>query len=878
MTYLHLGKTLGKVKKSSKETPLMVQYNGIKDKYPDAMLLFRVGDFYETFGEDAVKASKILDIVLTKRSNGAAADMALAGFPYHALETYLPKLVRSGLRVAICEQMENPKDVKGIVKRDVAELVTPGLTMSDNVLEHRSNNYLCALHMGNSKIGVAFLDISTGEFSVSEGSIAHVAKLIDGLSPSEIIFQRRFRDKFHEDFGEGHCTFTMEDWVFTQQFGTDILTNQFGTKSLKGFGIAELISGIIAAGACLQYLIDTKHNEIGHIQGLGRIELADHVWIDRFTARNLELLKPSNPDGKCLLDVMDYTNCAMGARMIKRWIALPLTNANVIKVRHDRVTDLIDDRDLADSINELIGQMGDLERLAAKISTGRINPREFILLKKSLELTETITTLLAGSESDIANMCSAMATTDDLFENIEKMVTDEPPALLHKGQVIKPGISSELDEYRNISTHGKDRLLGIQEREIKQTGIPKLKIGFNNVFGYYLEVSNAHKDKVPEEWIRKQTLVNAERYITEELKELEEKIISAQGKISDIEVRLYNDLINESKKSLPQLLSNARLLAELDCLSSFATAAYQNQWVRPHFGEKRSIIIKDGRHPVIESSLPLGEKYVPNDVTLDADQQQILMITGPNMSGKSALLRQTAIISLMAQLGSFVPARSAELFIVDKIFSRVGASDNISSGESTFMVEMNETASILHNMTSDSLIILDEIGRGTSTYDGISIAMAIAEFLHDNNRHRPLVLFATHYHELNDLESEFARIRNFHVSIEEKGKQVIFLRKLEPGGTAHSFGIHVAKMAGMPSKVVTKANQILSTLEKSQKHNDKTEANKKQVDDLQLSFFQLDDPILEQVREAILQTDIDTLTPIEALFKLNEIKKLLRGH
>jgi DNA mismatch repair protein MutS len=869
---------LGKVKKSVKETPLMVQYNSIKGKYPDAVLLFRVGDFYETFGDDAVRASKILDIVLTKRSNGAAADMPLAGFPYHALETYLPKLVRAGLRVAICEQMENPKDVKGIVKRDVAELVTPGLAMSDNVLENRSNNYLCALHLGSAKIGVAFLDISTGEFSVSEGSKEHVAKLVDGLSPNEIIFQRRYRDLFHEEFGEGHCTFTMEDWVFTEQFGTDILTNKFGTKSLKGFGISELSSGIIAAGACLQYLADTKHNETTHIQGLSRIELADHVWIDRFTGRNLELLRPSNPDGKCLLDVLDYSNCAMGSRMIKRWIALPLTNATTINTRHTRVTALIDYRDLADSINGHLNELGDLERLAAKISTGRINPREFVLLRRSIEIGDTISDFIEESDADLNDLCSSLAPLGELSKKIDITIADNPPVLFHKGQVIKTGVSSELDEYRNISTHGKDRLLDIQNREIQRTGIPKLKIGFNNVFGYYLEVSNAHKTKVPEEWIRKQTLVNAERYITEELKELEEKIISAQGKINEIEVSLYTDLVNASKQFLPQLLSNARLLGELDCLSSFATAAYENQWVRPHFGEKRIINIKDGRHPVIESTLPLGEKYVPNDVTLDAETQQILMITGPNMSGKSALLRQTVIISLMAQLGSFVPAKSAELFIVDKIFSRVGASDNISSGESTFMVEMNETASILHNMTSNSLIILDEIGRGTSTYDGISIAMAIAEFLHDNGKHRPLVLFATHYHELNNLESEFPRIQNFHVSVEEKGKQVIFLRKLEPGGTAHSFGIHVAKMAGMPAKVVAKANKILETLEKSQKHSNSSEADKKQIDDLQLSFFQLDDPVLEQVREAILQTDIDTLTPIEALFKLNEIKKLLRGH
>ena len=857
----------------------MTQYNSIKGKYPDAMLLFRVGDFYETFGEDAVKASKILDIVLTKRSNGAAADMALAGFPYHALETYLPKLVRSGLRVAICEQMEDPKTVKGIVKRDVAELVTPGLALSDNVLENRSNNYLCGLHLGEKVVGVAFIDISTGEFLVSEGSIEHVSKLIDGFSPSEILFQRRYRDKFHGDFGDGFCTFTMEDWVFTEQFGLDILTSQFGTKNLKGFGVADMKSGIIAAGSCLQYLLDTKHQQTDHIQGLSRIELDNHVWIDRFTARNLELLGSTNPDGKSLIDVLDQCDNPLGSRMLKRWVALPLRDEAVLNERLDRVSALIDNRSVSEEVSDFLGRMGDLERLSAKISTGRVNPRELNLLSSSLGLISEIQKQLESEKNDVLGaICSELNPMADAVKLIETSIVDDPPALLQKGQVINPGISAELDEYRSISTSGKDRLLAIQEREAERTGIPKVKVGFNNVFGYYLEVSNAHKSKVPEDWVRKQTLVNAERYITDELKELEDKILNAQSKIHETELQLYTQLVENLKRFLPQVLSNARAIAQLDCLNSFSKSAYELQWVRPHFGKDASIVLKDGRHPVIESTLPLGEKYVPNDVTLNAETQQILMITGPNMSGKSALLRQTAIICLMAQLGSFVPARSAELFLVDKIFSRVGASDNISSGESTFMVEMNETASILHNMSSSSLIILDEIGRGTSTYDGISIAMAIAEYLHNNERHRPLVLFATHYHELNDLQAEFPRIKNFHVSVEERGKQVIFLRKLEPGGTAHSFGIHVAKLAGMPSTVVNKANDILEKLESDNGQMQDQQASRKKVDDLQLSFFQLDDPILEQVRESILETDIDTLTPVEALFKLNEIKKLLRGH
>jgi DNA mismatch repair protein MutS len=859
-----------------KETPLMKQYNAIKAKYPDALLLFRVGDFYETFREDAVRASKVLGIVLTKRANGKASHVELAGFPHHSLETYLPKLVRAGHRVAICDQLEDPKQAIGIVKRGVTELVTPGVSFNDNVLEQRSNNFLCSLHFSQSNIGISFLDISTGEFLVAQGNEMYIKKLIKNFEPSEVLFRKSYRNQFHETFGDGHCTFTMEDWVYTTQFGTEILNNHFGTKNLKGFGIDHLEEGVIAAGAALQYLSDTQHSKTAHINALSRIEEEKYMWVDGFTAANLEILRPNQSDGKCLLDIIDRTQTPMGSRMMRRWVAFPLKEKSQIEKRLDGVSKLLNSEETRNELNTSLNNIADLERLASKLSTGRVNPRELLSLTRSLNelpaLIGNVRSLKCEGLTEIANLINPCS---DALETLEKCISEEAPVNVSKGSVIQKGFSKELDDLRGLSFSGKDYLVGIQKRESEATGITSLKIGFNNVFGYYLEATNAHKDKIPEEWARKQTLVNSERYITEELKVYEEKILGAEEKILTLESRLYQEVLTNLNQYVIFLQQNANLLAQIDCLVSFAEVSEANHYVQPQFAEESIIQIKNGRHPVIEKSLPIGEGYVSNDVYLNNQTQQVLVITGPNMSGKSALLRQTALITIMAQMGCFVPAKNATLGIVDKVFSRVGASDNLSQGESTFMVEMNEAASILNNMTSQSLVILDEIGRGTSTYDGISIAMAIVEYMHQGKKANPNVLFATHYHELNELENRFERVKNFHVSVKEVGKKVLFLRKLLPGGTEHSFGIHVAKMAGMPSVVVNRAKEILSKLEES--HSDSSgKSNKKtSIDNMQLSFFQLDDPVLEQVTEEIEGIDIDTLTPVEALLKLHGIKKLL---
>ncbi|MCF8256163.1 MAG: DNA mismatch repair protein MutS [Flavobacteriales bacterium] len=861
----------------------MKQFNAIKGKYPDAILLFRVGDFYETFGQDAVRASKVLGIVLTKRANGAASHIELAGFPYHSLESYLPKLVRAGFRVAVCDQLEDPRMVKGIVKRGVTELVTPGLSMNDNVLEQRSNNFLCSVHFDGDGIGLAFLDISTGEFLVAEGGVAYAQKLVQNFSPSEFVFRKSFRGRFHEVFGEGNCTFTMEDWAFSAQFAEETLNRHFGTRNLKGFGVEHLNHGIIAAGAAVQYLSDTEHSRTAHISAISRIEPDRYMWVDGFTMRNLEILHPAHPDGKSLLSILDQTVTPMGARMMKRWLALPLKEKHLIEKRLEALEALLSSEEARNTLLSALNETGDLERLASKISTSRVNPRELLQLKRALQrlpaIKESLTAL--GCEP-LHEMADRIHPVGSALEKITNGISEDAPAVVSKGGVMRDGLSEELDGLRELAYHGKDKLAAVQHREAEATGISSLKIGFNNVFGYYLEVTNTHRDKVPQEWIRKQTLVNQERYITPELKDLEEKILGAEEKVLRLESEMYQQLVLDLTESIPAIQQDAAIIAQLDCLLSFAQTSEVNQYTRPRFVDGSSIQIQDGRHPVIEQSLPIGEEYVANDVLLDNEKQQVLIITGPNMSGKSALLRQTALITIMAQAGCFVPAKGAALGIVDKVFSRVGASDNLAQGESTFMVEMNETASILNNMTSQSLIILDEIGRGTSTYDGISIAMAIVEYLHEGNRARPNVLFATHYHELNDLEGRFPRVRNFHVEVKELGTKVLFLRKLKPGGTAHSFGIHVAKMAGMPALVVQRANEILSALEASreEKPTGASPGGKKSKpadDGLQLSFFQLDDPVLEQVREEILKTDIDTLTPVEALMKLHGIKKVLTG-
>jgi DNA mismatch repair protein MutS len=855
----------------------MKQYNAIKAKYPDAVLLFRVGDFYETFGEDAIRASRVLGIVLTKRANGKASHIELAGFPHHSLDSYLPKLVRAGHRVAICDQLEDPKMVKGIVKRGVTELVTPGVSLNDNVLDQRSNNFLCSIHFGSDSFGIAFLDMSTGEFLLAQGDENYVRKLIKSFAPSEILYRRGIRKQFTEMFGDSICSFSMEDWVYTNQFANESLTEQFGTKNLKGFGVENLPNGIVAAGAILQYLLDTQHKDRSHIRMLSRIDAEKYMWIDGFTAANLELLRPSQPNGKCLLDILDRTISPMGSRLLKRWIAFPLREPSEILGRADAVEHFLKFDEMANAVGKALKLIGDLERMASKLATARINPRELIALRRSLEQIPSIKELLLHcSSGNLQRTADSLNPLNSAVQMIQKGISEEAPISLSKGSVIREGYSAELDELRDIAYSGKDRLLDIQKREVELTGIASLKIGFNNVFGYYLEVTNAHKDKVPKSWIRKQTLVNAERYITPELKEYEEKILGAEEKIASIESTLFNQIVSELSVHIGVIQENSQALARLDCLLSLATVSAENSYVKPMLVDEPLIEIKDGRHPVIERSMAIGETYVANDVYLQNESQQILIITGPNMSGKSALLRQTALIVIMAQIGCYVPAKAAKIGIVDKVFSRVGASDNLAQGESTFMVEMNEAASILNNMTSRSLIILDEIGRGTSTYDGISIAMSIVEFMHESKRARPNVLFATHYHELNELEKRFSRVRNFHVSVKEVGKKVIFLRKLLPGGTEHSFGIHVAKMAGMPTLVVDRAKEIMAQLEDAHASPaTKSRINKNKESGIQLSFFQLDDPVLEQVREEIANIDIDTLTPVEALLKLHEIKKLM---
>jgi len=865
------------------ETPLMKQYNTIKAKYPDALLLFRVGDFYETFGEDAIKTSGILGIVLTKRANGAASFVELAGFPYHAIDTYLPKLVRAGLRVAICDQLEDPKLTKNIVKRGVTELVTPGVAYNDKVLDYKSNNFLAAVHFEKKMSGISFLDVSTGEFFVSQGNTEYIDKLLQGFRPSEVIVQKNKIREFQDTFGTKLYINSFEDWVFTKDFTYDLLLKHFKTTSLKGFGIEDIDYGIIAAGAALHYLAETQHDKVQHICKITRIEEEHYVWLDKFTIRNLELLSTNNENAKTLLDVIDHTISPMGARLLKRWIALPLKNKQLIDERLDIVQYFIDNPEFYNFLTEQIKQVGDIERLISKVSIGKIAPRELIQLKRALYATETLKNLCHAT-NNIAFQKIAEQLNPCLLirERIEKEINPDAPVLLNKGNVILSGISTELDEIREIAFSGKDFLLGIQQREAEKTGITSLKIAYNNVFGYYIEVTNTHKDKVPPDWHRKQTLTNCERYITEELKVYEEKILGAEEKIYTLEAKLYNELVIALIDYIQPIQLNASLIARLDCLSSFASNAKKNNYSRPNINESLVLDIINGRHPVIEQQLPLGETYIANDIHLDTDKQQIIIITGPNMSGKSALLRQTALIVLMAQMGSFVSAQQANIGLVDKIYTRVGASDNITSGESTFMVEMNETASILNNISDRSLILLDEIGRGTSTYDGISIAWSIAEYIHEHIQCKAKTLFATHYHELNDMAASMPRIKNFNVSIKEIGNKVLFLRKLIPGGSEHSFGIHVARMAGMPIEVVKRAEEILAQLEQS--HNNSTLADKtKEIskktakeNNLQLSFIQLDDPLLEQIKQDLLKIDINTLTPIEALMKLNEIKQILK--
>ena len=855
----------------------MGQYNQIKSKYPDAMLLFRVGDFYETFGQDAVTASNILGIVLTARNNGSSK-IELAGFPHHSLDTYLPKLVLAGQRVAVCDQLEEASKTKKIVKRGVTELVTPGVALSDKVLEHKSNNFLAAVHFDKKRAGVSFLDISTGEFLIAEGNHEYIEKLIQGFRPSEILYQRNRDKEFHHFFGSDFYTYKLEDWVFTEDFSNETLLNHFGVKSLKGFGIEQIPMAIIAAGVALHYLSTTEHNRNQHISSIHRIEQEHFVWLDKFTIRNLELINSSNEGGISLISILDHTSTAMGARMLKRWMLLPLKEKRPIDQRLEVVKYFFDNRDDSSDLIPLLSKIGDLERMVSRLSALKITPRELSQLRFSLQSIQPIKTYCKNSNSqqlkiigDHINDCKAAV------EELAATLYENAPAVIGKGETIMPGVSSELDELRAISKQGKGFLIEMQKREAEKTGIPSLKIAYNNVFGYYIEVRNTHKDKVPQEWIRKQTLTAAERYITEELKEYETKILGAEQKILEIEISLYNALIVSVSNSINLIQQNAQLIGKIDCLLSFAKVALTNNYCCPTINEGFEIDIKQGRHPVIEQHLPLGENYIPNDVLLNTDKQQIMMITGPNMSGKSALLRQTALIVIMAQMGCYVPAESAVLGITDKVFTRVGASDNISSGESTFMVEMNETASILNNISNRSLILLDEIGRGTSTYDGISIAWAIAEYIHQLPKIKAKTLFATHYHELNDMTLRFPRIKNFNVSVQEIKKKIVFLRKLKEGGSEHSFGIHVAKVAGMPKEILKRAQEILVKLEKSHAADSKPKVLQKDDSEMQLSFFQLDDPVLSQIKTEITKIDIDTLTPIEALMKLNEIKKLVGG-
>lgn len=866
-----------KEKKEVAETPLMKQYNAIKGRYPGALLLFRIGDFYETFGEDAIKASKILDIVLTKRANGAASHIELAGFPHHSLDTYLPKLVRAGNRVAICDQLEDPKSVKGIVKRGVTELVTPGLSFNDNVLDKRQNNYLASIHCAKNKFGIAFLDLSTGEFLTAAGDLQYVEKLLQSFRPSEVIYSKKNRDEVLQILKEKYNTHYLEDWVFQYDYGYENLVNHFATTSLKGFGIEDLEEGIVAAGAVLFYLKETEHKEVSHISSISRIEEERYVWLDKFTIRNLELLQ-AQQDGTPLIHILDQTVTPMGSRLMKKWLVLPLKEKNAIKERHEAVEAFLNHQELLETVLQYLKQIGDMERLISKVAVGRINPREMVQLKKALAHTIPIKAVLSASGIiQLQKMADQLNPCQFLLDKIEKELRDDPPMLIHQGNLIREGVDNELDELRKIAYSGKDYLLQIQQREVERTGISSLKIAYNKVFGYYLEVTNAHKDKVPETWIRKQTLVNAERYITEELKVYEEKILSAEDKIGSIEQRLFTELVIHATDYVSHIQQNARMLAVIDCLTSFAYLAHRNNYCKPEITNGNVLDIRDGRHPVIEQQLPLGEEYVPNDVFLDDQDQQIMIITGPNMAGKSALLRQTALIVLMAQMGSFVPAAKATIGIVDKVFTRVGASDNLSKGESTFMVEMIETASILNNLSEKSLILMDEIGRGTSTYDGISIAWSIVEYLHNHPKIKAKTLFATHYHELNQLSNDFPRIKNFNVSVKEMQQKIIFMRKLKEGGSEHSFGIHVAQMAGMPNQVVLRASEIMHHLEKDKIRNQtgkKLESVPKQA--YQLSLFEAD-PKFKEVAALLEALDINTISPVEALLKLNELKTVMKA-
>ena len=860
--------------KAKKVTPLMKQYNSIKTKYPDALLLFRVGDFYETFGEDAVKASKILGIILTHRNNGGDRT-ELAGFPHHSLNTYLPKLVKAGQRVAICDQLEDPKMTKTIVKRGVTELVTPGVAMNDDILNAKANNFLCAVHFGRKLLGVSFVDISTGEFLTSEGTEEQIDKLLQNFSPNEVLVPKTHKKEFAELFGNQFHTFHMEDWVFQEDYALETLTNHFKTNTLKGFGVDHLNHGVIASGVVLHYLSETQHRQLQHISTLKRIAEEEYIWMDRFTIRNLELYHSPHQNAVTLLNILDKTISPMGGRMLKRWLALPLKNIEKVKRRHQVVSHLLEEESVLLKLQQAIKQMGDLERLISKVATGKINPKEVVQLKNSLEAIVPIKQLTAKSSCEALQLISdQLHTCDMLRERIKEMLDEEAPVNMQKGKTIADGYSEELDELRELAFSGKDYLDKMLERECQRTGITSLKIASNNVFGYYIEVRNTHKDKVPSEWTRKQTLVNAERYITEELKEYEAKILGAEERIQSLEQQLFSQLVVWMQEYINPVQNNAQQIAQLDCLCSFAQLAKENNYVQPLIDESTDIEITNGRHPVIEKQLPLGEAYIANNVLLNREDQQIIMITGPNMSGKSAILRQTALIVLLAQMGSFVPAEAAKIGYVDKIFTRVGASDNISMGESTFMVEMNETASILNNLSERSLVLLDEIGRGTSTYDGISIAWAISEYLHEHPA-RAKTLFATHYHEINEMANTFERIKNYNVSVKELKDNVLFLRKLTPGGSEHSFGIHVAKMAGMPQQVIHKANKILKKLEKSHSSDELTDKLQSAQDEMQLSFFNLDDPLLEQIKEEIVHLDINTLTPVEALMKLNEIKRML---
>jgi DNA mismatch repair protein MutS len=865
---------LASKEKAPKETPLMKQYNEIKSKYPDACLLFRVGDFYETFGEDAIRASKILGIVLTKRGAGSETETALAGFPHHSLNTYLPKLVKAGLRVAICDQLEDPKMTKTIVKRGVTELVTPGVSMNDEVLHSKSNNFLASVYFSKKQLGVAFLDVSTGEFLTSQGNQEYIDKLLQNFQPSEILIQKNNKSDFKSAFGEDFNVFYLEDWVYKEDYAVETLTNHFQTNSLKGFGIEELPDGIIASGAILYYLSETQHNKVQHITNIHRIAEDAYVWMDRFTIRNLELYHSHSQNAVTLLDVIDKTISPMGSRLLKRWLALPLKDINKIRSRHEVVSYLKGNTEILQKIQYQIKQISDLERLISKVATGKISPREVIYLKESLDAIIPIKNIALESKQEAVRVIGdSLHACDLLREKIKETLNQDAPVAIAKGNAIATGVHPELDELRNIAFSGKEYLEGIEQRESERTGISSLKISFNNVFGYYIEVRNTHKDKVPTEWIRKQTLVNAERYITEELKEYETKILGAEEKIHQIESQLFEQLVVWIGTYIKPVQLNANLIAQLDCLTSFAQLAIENNYVCPILDDTFELEITNGRHPVIEKQLPVGVPYVANDVFLDRETQQLIMITGPNMSGKSAILRQTALIVLLSQMGSFVPAEKVRMGIVDKIFTRVGASDNISMGESTFMVEMNETASILNNISDRSLVLLDEIGRGTSTYDGISIAWAIAEFLHENPA-RPKTLFATHYHELNEMSELLPRIQNHNVSVKELKDTVLFIRKLVKGGSAHSFGIHVAKMAGMPQTVIQKAQKLLKKLEKNHS-SDALNTIKSSKDEMQLNIFSMDDPLLEEIREDILSLDINTLTPVEALMKLNELKRML---